>query len=86
MTTITLQNPSSQKEDLPVKSTTIPLRDSSVRPRSQTTEVTSLSEARTLPDGAQAIMPETENSYENVISGKDSDVFINNHYFIPYIL
>lgn len=86
MTTITLQNPSSQAENLPERSTTIPLKDSSSNLRSQPKEVKTLREARILPDGAEPIMSETENSYESVISEKDGDVFVNNHYFIPYIL
>lgn len=85
MATIALQNTSSQGEDLPIKSTTIPLKDSSAKPGSQPKEVKTLREARILPDGAEPIMSETENSYESVISEKDGDVFVNNHYFIPYI-
>ncbi len=66
--------------------TAITLQGPSAQPESKPTEVKTLSEARILPDGAQPIMSETENSYENVISEKDGDVFVNNHYFIPYIL
>ncbi len=86
MTTITLQNPSSQKEDLPVKSTTIPLQGPSAQPGSQSKEVKTLSEARTLPDGAQPIMSETTSESKNIIDEKVDDVFINTHYYIPYIL
>ncbi len=86
MATIALQNTSSQGEDLPIKSTTIPLKDSSTKPDNQPKEVKTLREARILPDGAEPIMSETENSYESVISEKDGDVFVNKHYFIPYIL
>jgi len=85
MTTISLQDSSSQAGNLAERSTTIPLKDSSAKPGSQPKEVKTLREARILPDGAEPIMSETENSYESVISEKDGDVFVNNHYFIPYI-
>ncbi len=86
MTTIALQDSSAQAENLPETSTTISLKDSSAKPGNQPTEVQTLSEARILPDGAQPIMSETKSSYKNTISEKDGDVFVNNHYFIPYIL
>jgi hypothetical protein len=86
MPTITLQDPTSQKEPLPQKSTTVTLRDPSSQPWNRPTEVKTLSEARTLPDGVQPIMSETMGEWRNVVSPKDDNVFINTHYYIPYIL
>lgn len=49
MTTIALQDPSSQPENLPAKSTPITLQDPSSKPGNRPTEVKTLSEARILP-------------------------------------
>ena len=66
--------------------TTIALRDSLSKPGSQPTEVTSLSEARALPDGAQPIMSETTRESRNIIDEQNDNVFVNTHYYIPFIL
>lgn len=86
MKTITLGNPASQEEDVRENSKTIRLQHLSSNSRSQPKEVKTLREARILPDGAQPIMSETTSESKNIIDEKVDDVFINTHYYIPYIL
>lgn len=82
MTTIALQDPSSQPENLPAKSTPITLQDPSSKPGNRPTEVKTLSEARILPAWAQPIMSETEsNSWTRL-----PDNLISTWIHIPYVL
>lgn len=86
MTNISLQSPSSQPEKLDTQATTITLKDPASKTGNSPKEFQNLEEAKTLPEGAVQIMPETVSTWKNTVSEKNGNVFINTQYYIPYIL